>query len=98
LTKGLVLSLCASLISCASNVQLSSDAKSLHDHMTAQQAESVLASFARPDANHGGICLFGVHVVVTGLNYEKPVTVSGSVISFNAYYAAPGASSVTGNV
>ncbi len=96
--KVLALSICSWLISCASTVQLSSNAKSLHDHMTAQQAESVVATFARPDATRGGVCLFGVHVVLTQLNYDKPVSVSGSVIHFNAYYAAPGASSVTGNV
>jgi hypothetical protein len=92
------LALCGLLAACASTVTLTGEAKSLRDRMTAPQAESLLNTFAHPDATHGGLCLVGVRVVITRLDYDKPVTVSGSVISFGARYAVLGGGSVNGNV
>jgi hypothetical protein len=90
--------LCGLLTACASTVTLTGEAKSLRDRMTAPQAESLLNTFAHPDAAHGGVCLLGVRLVITGLDYAKPVTVSGPVISFGAQYAVLAGASVDGNV
>ncbi len=92
------LSLCGLLAACASTVTLTGEAKSLRDRMTAPQAESLLNTFSHPDDTHGGLCLLGVRVAITGLDYAKPVTVSGPVISFGAQYAVLAGGSVSGNV
>jgi hypothetical protein len=86
------------LISCASTVQLSAAAKAERDRMTPQQAEQLLAKYARPDASRGGLCLIGIRALLTQLEDNSLVDVSGSVISFDAYFAKLSGASVRGNV
>jgi hypothetical protein len=86
------------LASCATTAHLSTDANLLRDRMTPPQAESLLAMYSRPDATHGGLCLIGIRISLTKLDYSKLVDISGSVINFHAYYAAISNISVQGNV
>jgi hypothetical protein len=86
------------LASCATTAHLSTDAKLLRDRMTPQQAESLLATYSKPDSAHGGLCLIGIRFAITKLDYSKLVEISGSVINFQAYYAAISNISVQGNV
>lgn len=91
-------SMCASLASCASTLHLSQAARAERDGMTPQQAGHLLAAYAKSDDGHGGLCLIGSQVTLTRLNHGSPITVSGSVIHFNADFARTTGASVQGDI
>lgn len=66
--------------------------------MTPQQAESLLKIYAMQGADHGGLCLIGVRITLTHLDYGSPVGISGPVVNFDGYFARLAGASVAGNV
>lgn len=86
------------LTACASSIELSNDALMQRSHMTPQQAQAQLASFARATPTHGGLCLLGAHIILTRLDPTAPVSVSGFSIRFTGRYAEPAGGNVSGNV
>jgi hypothetical protein len=86
----------ASLVSCASSMGLTQAAKTERDGMTPRQAEQLLAKYAGPDNGHGGVCLLGARAL-TGLDGTRPISVSGSVISFSGNFTSLAGARATGN-
>ena len=89
---------CGLLASCASTLQLSDAVKVERGSMTPKRADDLLEAYARADATRGGICLIGVKFDLTRLDYKSQIEISGSVISFDAYFAKLANISVGGNV
>lgn len=73
-----------SLASCATSFQLSNEAKVLRQQMSAADASAVLANYTQPSTDRGTPCLmnYGLANLTTELNYNEPIQVSGSVLSF----------------
>ena len=93
-----VLLLVAALTSgCASTFELSGDAKSLREQLTAARATSVLDKYVKSAVDRGGLCMIGV-TQGTRLDDSQPITTTGSVVRFAAFYAVPGGSQVQGSV
>jgi hypothetical protein len=66
--------------------------------MTPQRAEDLLQTYARPTARHGGLCLIGIRITITQLDYNFLVKISGSIVNFDGYFARLAGAAVQGNV
>lgn len=86
--------------SCSSTVSLTNNAKSIGDKLTEEHAQLLLDQWSKPTGSRGGFCITDLQASVTSLDYEVLPEVSGSTVSFFAYYAkvddAHTASSVVG--